>query len=165
MQGSFGGEVRQTGPFRLEADYPHRFITFLLILPVFFFGTGALFGLVGAIVVMNPGMLLFTVVSGGMAAFLGTFLRMRWRGMGSFSLDVERGELVRRNDRRELERHSLEAIVHIGKRWDPFHRDFGRHFWLVVETRDGRRYRLGKATETEVDATLALLRSWGLPAA
>jgi len=164
MQGSFGGDVRQTGPRRLEADYPHRFITVLLGFPVFFFGFSAISGIVGAIVTAQPALLGSAVLGGGFAAFLGHRLRHRLRSMGSFVLDLDQNELVRRRGQREVDRYTAHDIARIHKQWDPFHRDFGRHFWLVLDTRDGRSYRVGKAPQNEVDHTLALLRSWGLPA-
>lgn len=164
MQGTFGGEVRQTGPRRIEADYPHWPITILMGFPVLTFSAGAVFSVIGVVTTGQPLILVSAAIGAIAAGFMGRRMQHRLRSMGSFVLDLDRSVLVRRRGAREIDRHAASDITRIHRVWDPFHRSFERNYWLVVDTGDGRRYRLGKGPEPEADHCLALLRSWGLPA-
>jgi hypothetical protein len=164
MQATFGGSVRLTGPRRIEADYPYAFITVLMCFPVLLFSVGAVAMLVGALAQSLPMLLLPALIALTAATGMGALARHRWRSMGNFVLDLDQNCFERRRRGATLEHYALSDVQRITGRWDPLHRDFVAHHWLIVETRDGRSYRVGKGPVHEVNHTLALLQSWGLPA-
>lgn len=164
VQASFGGSIRQTGPRRLEADYPFLFITVMMAFPTLIFTAGGVFSIIGAAAMGQP-MLLVPAVMGLVAGgSMGALALYRFRSMGDFRLDVDEGRFVHLRRGRVLSSYPLTDITRLSRRWDPLHRSFVQHHWLVVETRDGRSFRLGKGPLGQVEYTLGLLRHWGLPA-
>ena len=163
LQGAYGGSVRLTSARRIEADYPHLFITVLMCFPVLLFGLGATFAAAGVIANGQAIALIPVVMGGAASAALGALVRYRWRSMGAFVLDAEAAFFARLRGGSEVDRYPLDAIRSVQRRWDVLHRGFILHYWLIVETTDGRSFRVGKGPRAEVDRTLRLLRSWGLP--
>lgn len=163
MQGVYGGMVRQTGPRRLEASYPHQFITVLMAFPVLTMGSGAVIMIIGAVADGSPALVVFGLMGAAAAGALGSLARRRWRGMGDFVLDVDDGVFERRRGGVTIDPYALEDVVRVTRRRDWLHRGFTAEYWLIVQTRDGRSYRVGKASASETERTLALLRSWGAP--
>ena len=163
IQGMFGGTVEQTGERSLTASYPHRFITVLLMFPVVLFTIGAVLMVVGAILNGALRMLLPAVMGLVFAGVLFAIARQRSRTMGDFRLDVAADSFQRLSGDRPIDTWTLSNIVEIRSRWDFLHRGFERAYWLTVRVDDGRVLRVGKGSANELNVTLQLLASWGLP--
>ncbi|MBX3269597.1 MAG: hypothetical protein KF729_05020 [Sandaracinaceae bacterium] len=160
ISSSLGGEIAVESPRRLRASYPGRFISALIALGLVVFALGAL--AVGALAfARGPSALAGMLPSALMAGWFAFLLRRRWRTMGAFVVDLDREELVHERGGREVGRWPL-AQIRFGTAWDPFHRGFGLHHWLVARVPDGRALRLGKGTKEELAPCLRWLASAGL---
>ncbi len=167
VRGAFGGALRQTGPRRLEADMSHGFLTSLMLVPAMLLGLASVFLLgsqAGRSGVPLPA-LAGALMGLALAIALIAFARRRARSMGRFVID---GDTRRVRERRRGEERDLvgfDDVARATRRWDPFHRGFVPQHWLLLELKDGRRYRLAKGPIAQVDGALQLLASWGLPIA
>ena len=130
--GPFGGKVSLVGSRTIHATYPHRFVTFLLLIPAFIFLFGILLLVVGSIADSQP-TLLIGVVPGVVFVFvLLVIARRRWRSMGTIILNADEGTLKRMQGEEVLEEWAVGDIARIRKRLDVFHRGFSLVYWLVV---------------------------------
>jgi len=163
FRGPFGGSVSLVGPRTIHATYPHRFVTFLLLLPATVFLFGILLLVVGSIADNKPTLLIGVVPGVVFSLVLLVIARRRWRSMGTIVLNADEGTLKRVEGEEVLEEWAVGDIERIRKRMDVMHRGVSFHYWLVVELKDGRSLRLGKGEADEVDQALHLMRDWGLP--
>jgi hypothetical protein len=163
LTGPYGGDVRCIGDDRIEADYPHAFITVLLLFPTLGIGFGSLAVVVGSAIEGSFALFAGSFLGMAYAGFLGWVALRRWRTMGGFALDRTEGVLTRTRRGRVLETVPLHTVVRVGASWDFLHRGFSRVYWVFVELPDGRKLRIGKGEAGEVDRVLGLLAQWGLP--
>jgi hypothetical protein len=151
VQSSLGGHVTREGDHRWVFTYRGLFISTLLgllvacwSLSVVMLGVGFVNG--GPVGLLG-GVVLGAIVTVG-AAWL---LRHRVRTMGVCVVDLTEGTLARRR-RGQIVRTWPLSEIHFERRWDPFHRGFGLHYWLVARTPDGLGLRLAKGPKDEIDA-------------
>ncbi|MEM1418449.1 MAG: hypothetical protein AAGH15_26375 [Myxococcota bacterium] len=164
VAGAFGGSVRLTAPQRLEAELPHGPLTLLMAVPALVFGVGGLAMLGLALTGGAPlEALVGTIMGLALAAALGVAAWRRTKSMGRFVIDGAARRVAKVRGDEEKEGAGFDAVARVERRWDPFHRGFVPQHWLVLHLKDGRRYRLGKGPREQVDATLQLLASWGVP--
>ena len=135
----------------------------MLCVPAVFFCIGSVAMLIGVVLdgalAALPGVIIGPLFASGLFAIV----RYRWRAMGDFVLDVERGELQRVRGRNVVDTWSLAELQTMTRKWDFLHRGFTQAYWVIAKTQDGRTLRLGKGDAQSVDATLGLVASWGLP--
>ncbi|MEO0322610.1 MAG: hypothetical protein AAF447_06615 [Myxococcota bacterium] len=167
VRGAYGGSLRQTGPQRLEAELPHGLLTALMLVPILLFGVGSLASIAGLAArgELRAAPLIGLLMGLALAVALAVFAGRRMRSMGRFVIDGAAGRVIELRGQQERASARFDEVARVERRWDPFHRGFVPHHWLVLTLASGRRYRLAKGPKGEVDAVLRLLASWGLPAA
>jgi hypothetical protein len=162
LQASLGGWIARTASGRLHCHRPGWFMSGLILLALLV-SSG---GVVAAVLLSLARPTIWPALGAALpAALFATYwsvlLRIRWRRMGSFLIDVHGGTLLHFRGLQEVERWPLHAI-RFSTVWDPFHSGGGIHRWIIARVPDGRGLRLGKGTAAENAPVLRVLTEWGL---
>ncbi len=151
VQRSMGGEVTSEGAGRYVFTYRGRFLSFLLGLALVVWTLGIAMMIVGVATGGPMGLLGGVAIGAVFVLVVGVILRRRLRTMGVFVVDGSSGTLTRMKSEQVRATWPL-GDVRFEPQWDPVHRGFERHFWLIARTPDGVGLRLAKGPRGEIDA-------------
>jgi len=160
---TFFGKVEQTGERQITYRYPGTAGTLGLGLVLLLWSASVVMMLVAIITTGELGPIGLVVAAVIACAGMAALIRFRVRRMGWYVADGDGGTLTYHRGQTEQGRWRADQIT-FERCWDPIHRGWGMHYWLVARVPDGRRLRLAKGLDNQVEPLLKQLAAMGFEA-